>query len=160
MNEQDNRERFEGHALVGPFYFWVPVDRSPDGSLFIPGHPRYDGDAAAYMCRNNNSGNNEPNVEEWVGAEVEVETEQVEEDDPLLGGSSKRSREEDDEDDDDSSTKRFRWWDEFDDTDTDSCFDSDASSVAHENEDSDWEDEDREEEEEDVDGRSGKKPRH
>ncbi|XP_026207649.1 putative uncharacterized protein DDB_G0292292 [Anabas testudineus] len=52
--------------------------------------------------------------------------ENVEDDKLLLGRSRRRSREEDDEDNEDRSSKRFRWWDEFDDSSNGYMSDSDS----------------------------------
>ncbi len=63
----------------------------------------------------------------WV--EVGIGANQcVEEDDPLPGQSRRRSREEDGQDLEERSSKRFRWWDEFAESSTDS--DSDNTDYA------------------------------
>lgn len=69
---------------------------------------------------------NNPNMEDVhpdAGTDMEI-NQQAEEEDPLLGVSRQRSREEDDDEDEERSCKRFRWWDEFADSDSDSCYDS------------------------------------
>lgn len=78
-----------------------------------------------------------PVAEADVGIDLQIQQE-----DPQLDQSWRRPREEDDE----SSSKRFRWWDEFADTDSDGGSDGEVSCI----EDSDSDDVAIEEEEEDT----------
>ncbi|XP_044204634.1 surface protein-like isoform X1 [Thunnus albacares] len=74
----------------------------------------------------NNVGNGDNNVAvEDAGME---DNQDIPEEDPLPGGSRRRSREED-EDIEERSSKRFRWWDEFADSDSDSDDDVDCTGM-------------------------------
>lgn len=84
-----------------------------------------------YNIGENNAALVGPNAEANVGIYQHIGQE-----DPLLGGSRRQPREEDDEDEEGSS-KRFRWWDELADSDSDAGYDSDDSSTGYESENSD-----------------------
>ncbi len=133
----------------------VPVDMN-----FPQRHGMASREELGDLDRNGNDDNiNDHNVEDvGPGAELDVTINQhIEQEGPVPGGSRPRSREKEDGDEE-TSSKRFRWWDEFADSDSDNCFDSDVSS-RYESEHSDEDDNVTEEEVDPLPGATGKRER-
>ncbi|XP_051806137.1 acidic leucine-rich nuclear phosphoprotein 32 family member B-like [Acanthochromis polyacanthus] len=78
------------------------------------------------------------NVEhDIIRPEVEVIQEAEASDDPQPEASRRRQREEEEDEGEDAPSRRFLWWDEFDDTDSDDSDEDDDAPVHHQDSEAD-----------------------